>query len=82
MTKSVFNQARVWGFICDRDQKGNWRILPQQKTQRWELQLAGNRWLLLIGDVPQVNLYSSEAIAFLERRRSSFKKLEAVKTFS
>jgi hypothetical protein len=32
------------------------------------LQQAGDRWLLLIGDVPQVNLPSPEAIAFLERR--------------
>jgi hypothetical protein len=80
MTKSVLDQAKAWGFICEGDKKGSWRLLPQQETERWELVLVGDRWLLLVGDVPQVNLHSPEAIAFLERRRSSFKALDAAKT--
>jgi hypothetical protein len=68
MIKSLLSQAQAWGFLCQRDHAGNWQILPQQSDTRWKLQQAGDRWLLLIGDVPQVNLPSPEAIAFLERR--------------
>ncbi len=68
MIKSLLSQAQTWGFLCQRDHLGNWQILPQQPTKKWKLQQVEDRWLLLISDVPQVNLYPPEAIAFLERR--------------
>ena len=81
MTTNVLNQAKEWGFVCERDRTGNWQIFPLQKTARWELRLVGERFLLLVGGVPQVNLHPPEAIAFLERRRSSQKGLELTKNF-
>lgn len=81
MTTSVLNQAKDWGFVCERDQTGNWQIFPPQKTARWELRLVGDRFLLIVGGVPQATLHPPEAIAFLDRRRSSQKKLELAKTF-
>lgn len=70
MIERVLSQAKVWGFVCECDFQGNWQILPQQKASRWKLQQVGDKWLLVIGDVPQVSCWSEEAIAFLERRRS------------
>jgi hypothetical protein len=69
MRNTVLNQAKAWGFICEEETQGIWQILPQQPTERWKMQLVGDRWLLIVGDLPQVNLHHHEAIAFLERRR-------------
>ncbi len=67
--ETVLKQAKSWGFICEADTHGIWQILPQQSTERWKMQLVEERWLLIIGDIPQINLHPYEAIAFLERRR-------------
>jgi hypothetical protein len=69
LIEMVLERAKSWGFVCKEDTEGSWQIFPQQPTQRWKMHLLGDRWLLLIGDVPQVNLHPHEAIAFLERRR-------------
>jgi hypothetical protein len=58
--------------------EGNWKILPHQKTARWELQQVEDRWLLLVGGVAQVNLHPAEALVFLKRRWLSSLKREAV----
>jgi len=71
VTEDILSQASSWGFICECDQMGIWRIIPSQETERWELQQVEDRWLLVVGGIPQVNLHQSEAIAFLERRRTS-----------
>ncbi len=71
MVENVVSQALDWGFVCECDQLGNMQILPSRQTDRWELHEAGERWLLLVSGVPQVSLHPPEAIAFLERRRSS-----------
>lgn len=73
MTENVLGQARAWEFVCHCEHDGTWQILPQQKNERWKLQLEGNRWLLIVGNVPQINFYPHEAINFLELRRSSSK---------
>lgn len=65
---SVVNQARVWGFICQVQELNSWLILPRQPNQRWKLQQVENRWILILGDVPQLCLYVQEAITFLEAR--------------
>lgn len=70
MTNRVLSQASSLGFTCECDQIGNWQILPFRQAERWKLQQVGERWLLLVGDIPQVNLHPPEAIAFLERRSS------------
>ncbi len=67
----MLKKATEWGFVCNEDNQGNKQILPQNPTDRWKLQQIGEKWLLLIGNVPQVNLHLPEAIAFLERRRDS-----------
>lgn len=71
MVENVVSQALSWGFVCECDPQGNMQILPSRQTDRWELHEAGERWLLLVSGVPQVSLHTPEAIAFLERRRSS-----------
>lgn len=68
MRETVLNQAKSWGFVCEEDTQGTWHILPRQPTERWRMKLVGDRWLLLVGDVPQINLHPHEAITFLERR--------------
>lgn len=75
MTESLLSQARNWGFVCNCDEKGNWQILPKQPHERWKLQLVRDKWLLVVGDVPQISCWPEEAIAFLERRLSSYKNL-------
>ena len=74
MTESVLSQASAWGFVCNCEPTGTWQIFPQQKNERWKLQLGGDRWLLIVGDVPQISFLSHEAIAFLELRRPSLKR--------
>jgi hypothetical protein len=78
MAQSLLNQASSWGFACKRESLGNWKILPRQKTARWELQQVEDRWLLLVGGVAQVNLHPAEALAFLKCRLSSSLEHESV----
>lgn len=73
MTKKVLSQARDWGFIYNCEPNGAWQILPQQKNQRWKLHLEGARWLLIVGNIPQISFPPDEAIAFLKLRRPSSK---------
>lgn len=73
MTENILSQANAWGFICHSEPNGSWQILPQQKNERWKLQLEGDRWLLIVGNVPQISFHPHEAIVFLKLRRSSSK---------
>jgi hypothetical protein len=63
----------------ERDHEGNYQILPKQATRRWKLQQAGDRWLLIVGGVPQIHLHLPEAIAFLKRHcfKESNPKMES-----
>ncbi|MGV2830792.1 hypothetical protein [Myxosarcina sp. GI1(2024)] len=65
----VVGKAQTWGFICQRQSAKGWLILPQQANRRWKLQQDEERWILLMGDVPQLRLHTEEAILFLEARR-------------
>lgn len=65
---SVVSQARTWGFIC-QCQGASWLIFPRQTNQRWKLQQVENRWILSVGDVPQLYLHSQEASSFLKHHR-------------
>ena len=67
--ENLLSQAKTWGFLVESDSRGNWQILPL--TKEWKLQQTEDRWLLTIGNVPQVRLCSNEAVAFLQRRLSS-----------
>jgi hypothetical protein len=78
MVQSVLDQALSYGCVCKCDLFGNCKILPPQKTARWELQQAKERWLLVVGGVAQVNLYPEEAEAFLKRRYPIRLEREAV----
>jgi hypothetical protein len=78
MNEMILSQANAWGFPCACSVRGNYQILPQQKTERWILQLVEERWFLLVGDVPQINLRPQEATVFLERRLSSGTQLESI----
>ena len=69
MTETILSQARECGFVCQSSPEGDWQIGPPNSTDRWSLQQVKDRWILLVEDVPQVNFLSSEAIAFLARRR-------------
>ncbi|WP_036478468.1 hypothetical protein [Myxosarcina sp. GI1] len=66
MLDSVVSQARTWGFICQCQESNSWLILPQNPDQRWKLQQVEERWILSVGDIPQLRLHTEEAIAFLE----------------
>jgi hypothetical protein len=76
--QSVLNQASAWGFSCERDLHNNWQIVPKLRTTSWKLQQNGDRWLLLVDGVAQVNLHEPEAIAFLKRRWSNRSERKAV----
>ena len=69
MTKeSILKQAKVWGFKCEFDSYGKAVILPQNSQQRWKLQIANEeRWLLIVGNVPQMLCTHLEVKKFLER---------------
>ncbi len=67
MLDPVISQAMIWGFICDCQESKSLLISPQP-NQRWKLQQDEDRWILMVGNVPQLRLYASEAIAFLEAR--------------
>lgn len=67
----MLRQAAEWGFVCNEDLQGNSQILPPNPTERWKLQQVDDKWLLLVGNVPQVNLHPHEALAFLKRRVAS-----------
>ena len=71
MTENILSQANAWGFICHSAPNGTWQILPQLKNERWKLQLEEDKWLLIVGNVPQISFHPHEVIAFLELRRSS-----------
>ena len=64
--------------VCKSEPLGNWKILPSQKTARWELQQVEDRWLLVVGGVAQVNLYQAEAQVFLKRCCSSRLKRQGI----
>jgi hypothetical protein len=68
MMENLVSQAEVWGFLVESNLNGNWQVLPQQPTENWKLQQTEDRWLLIIGNVPQVKLHPNEAISFLNRR--------------
>ncbi len=69
MMEDLPSLAKTWGFLVETNSRGNWQILPA--TKGWKLQQTEDRWLLTIGNVPQVKLHSDEALAFLKRRLSS-----------
>lgn len=64
----IVSQARTWGFICHQE-ANLWLILPQQPNERWKLQQSEDRWILIVGDIPQLLLKSKEVLIFLENRR-------------
>jgi hypothetical protein len=78
LSQDILNQASSWGFVCKSEPLGNWKILPSQKTARWELQQVEDRWLLVVGGVAQVNLHQAEAQVFLKRRCLSHLNRQAV----
>lgn len=81
LTEDILSQARSWGFVCQQDLHGNWQILPQRSRERWKLHLVEDRWLLTIGEVPQVALHPPDVLGFLERRRARCSKINPAKPF-
>ena len=49
-------------------EENNWQILSTQPEESWKLTEVNSWWILSINNVPQINLDSEEAIAFLARR--------------
>ncbi|MBD2215016.1 hypothetical protein H6G27_35010 [Nostoc linckia FACHB-104] len=69
--KKLFKKAQAWGFYCEFDSDGKSVILPQNHQERWKLRIADEeRWLLIVGDVPQILCTPLEVVTFLERRRN------------
>jgi type II secretory pathway component PulJ len=57
MAENILSQAKAWEFVCHLEHNGPWQILPRQKNERWKLQLEEDRWLLIVGDVPQISFH-------------------------
>jgi hypothetical protein len=70
MNEQILDLAQAWGFPQEQDGEGNWSIYPKKKIERWQLSQAGERWLLIVEGVPQINLTLKEALVFLKRRLS------------
>jgi hypothetical protein len=69
MKEMVIKQAKAWGFKCEFGKDGKYLILPQTHQERWKLQITDEgRWILIVGDVPQMLCLPSEVIRFLECR--------------
>ncbi len=66
--ENLLNQAARWGFICELDEVGRTFIYSDNPPARWSLQLVGDRWILRINEVPQINFQPLEALQFLERQ--------------
>lgn len=64
----VVSKAKTWGFICQCQESNSWLILPQNPDRRWKLQQVEERWILSVGDIPQLRLNPEDAITFLERQ--------------
>ena len=58
----VITKAKSLEFICHYQEPDYWLIFPKQSNQRWKLQQVRDRWILSVGDVPQIRLYSKEAM--------------------
>lgn len=71
MSESLVNQAKSWGFNCCKPATdGNWQISPSQLKETWQLSQLEDRWLLSVGNVPQINLSADETLRFLAHRHS------------
>lgn len=70
MTEYLLNQAKVWGFPCEKKDEDNWCISPQQTAERWQLCQAGERWVLMVNGVAQISLSPEEVLVFLKRSRA------------
>lgn len=69
LLNSVISQAKEWGFICQYQESNSWLIFSLQPDRKWKLQQDEDRWILIVGNIPQLRLHTSEAIAFLESVR-------------
>lgn len=67
-TTRLLRVAIALGFHCFQDEKNNWRIQPGESVDDWYLQQEGERWLLIVNQVPQILLRIAEALAFLQRQ--------------
>lgn len=59
--------ASALGFLCEKDEQGNWQIRTHGHSDHWYLQQDYQRWLLVINGVPQILFQRAEAIAFIKR---------------
>ncbi len=69
VVSEVLTQAIALGLSYQSDDRDSPKILPRRKGERWALNLVEDRWLLSIGNVPQIQFSSQEALAFIARRR-------------
>lgn len=70
MLKTLIHQAKGWGFLCTVDVAGNWQIAPKESIPNWRLRLIQDRWILIVGDSPQISFRAEEALAFINYRFS------------
>ncbi|NJK55051.1 MAG: hypothetical protein HC939_03280 [Pleurocapsa sp. SU_5_0] len=72
LLNSVISQAKEWGFICQYQESSSWLIFSLQPDRKWKLQQDEDRWILIVGNIPQLRLHTSEAIAFLKRYHTKY----------
>ncbi len=69
--KNILKKAQAWGFKCEFDSDGKPLIMPQNAEERWKLRIADEgKWILIVGDVPQVLCSPSEVMTFLARHQA------------
>ncbi|MGD1863832.1 MAG: hypothetical protein ACFB0D_04685 [Phormidesmis sp.] len=66
-TLRLLRISNALGFFSSQDDQARWRIQPSESEDFWYLQQEGERWLLVVNQVPQILLRLAEALAFLQR---------------
>lgn len=69
IARSSSQSSPSLGIYLSMSKSNSWQIFPKQPTQKWKLQQSEERWILIVSDIPQLLLHTSEAIAFLKRYR-------------
>ena len=70
MLETLINRAKSWGYLCNVDVAGSWQIVPKEPIANWRLKSFKDRWILIVGDSPQISFRAEEALAFINYRFS------------
>ncbi len=66
--EELLSQAQAWRFVCGLDEQGE-IVISAPGEGEWLIKSKGDRWLLIVHGLAQVNFYAEDVLKFLERRR-------------